>query len=87
MRKSSLDAPSLDELECLICWPKNTVGEREERALTKALLELCRQHGFGRVPQLAAQIEDIWRNPDKVMQYEKDKQDHIKLYQKAAVSI
>lgn len=58
-----MDEPSLQDVECCIFWPKGTKGYLDEQYLIIQLLALCKQHGFGRVPQLAAQIESIWRDP------------------------
>ena len=42
------------ELGCLNTWPLGTVGHDRERRLIDALNALCHHHGYGRVPQLAA---------------------------------
>lgn len=61
--------PTLEELKVLISWPAGTAGERKETELIYALLELGKRYGFGRVQQLAGQIEDIWRQPSYLAQY------------------
>jgi len=78
-----MNAPTIKDLECLICWPPGSRGEEEERLLIGVLLALCEEHGFGRVPQLAAQIEDIWRNPSKVKSFESAKHEHLKMIKEA----
>ena len=57
--------PTIEDLECLIMWPKGTAGYWTERAVLNDLLRLCKEHGFGRVPQLAQQIEEIWRGGEE----------------------
>jgi len=70
--------PTLSDLECLITWPPGSVGELRDTELLRQLLSMCRQHGFGRVPQLAAQIEAIWRDPDIVVEYQAGKERHMR---------
>lgn len=62
--------PSLSDLDYLVGWPPGTKGEAEDRKMIRGLLQLCTRHGFGRVPQVAACIEDIWRNPDRIERYQ-----------------
>ena len=69
--------PTLEDLHALVRWPYSTIGEQNEIEVIKTLLSLCRKFGFGRVPQLAKQIEDIWRNPEKLKSYEKEKEEHL----------
>ncbi len=59
------------------------MGESEERLLVERLLSLCQQHGFGRVPQLAAQIEEIWRDPARREVYERSKVRHQRMMEEA----
>lgn len=61
--------PTFKQLRVLNSWPAGTRGEQEDDRLIAALLALCTEHGFGRVPQLAKQIEDIWRQPAYLAQY------------------
>ncbi len=65
------------DLNCLIMWPVGTVGYREEQRLVRALNELCQEFGYGRVPQLAAQIEDLWRNPERSDHYGAVREDQL----------
>lgn len=78
-----MNTPTRQDLECLIAWPPDTVGEISERVLIDKLLELCHIYGFGRVPQVAEQIEDLWRNPEKRTVYEKSKRTHLNMLEKA----
>lgn len=73
MNRQFPDAPSRTELECLITWPQGTVDAQEEREAIEGLLILCQKHGFGRIPQLANEIEDLWRFPEKRAGYKASK--------------
>jgi len=64
-------------------WPEETVGHHKENAVIKELWLMSKKHGFGRIGQLAQQIEDIWRNSEKAAEYEKMRQDHLKLMEEA----
>lgn len=79
--------PSLDDLRCLIGWPDGTVGYAEERALLSVLLSLCEQYGYGRVPQMAAWIEEIWRDPSKMAEFERRKQEHLAFMAKCRAAL
>ena len=72
------DIPSLEDLECIISWPKGTAGYQNELEALGDLLRLCTMHGFGRLPQMANQIEDIWRNPEKVAEIKKERSQRFK---------
>ena len=72
-----MKSPTLKELECLIRWPDLTVGAQEERTLVHQLLILCRKYGFGRIPQLASSIEQIWRDPEKIKEFQNQKEKHL----------
>lgn len=78
-----MNNPTLHDLNCLITWPPGSVGEAEDTLMLQQLLALCRKHGFGRVPQLAASIEEIWRDPTKVEDYEKSKAAHLRMMAEA----
>jgi len=69
----------MDELSCLNSWPNGMGAHDIEEELISALLHLCRVYGFGRVPQLAQQIEDIWRHPEQVAHYENERAERIQL--------
>lgn len=58
-----------ETLDCLNGWPEGTRGHAQEQKVIAALNELCKAFGYGRIPQLAAQIEDVWRNPERVEAY------------------
>ena len=68
----------MDDVECLNIWPKNTKGYCDEYKLLSTLLLMCDEHGYGRIPQLCEQIEDIWRNPEKKESYAAMRDRHLK---------
>lgn len=53
-----------DQLKLLNGWPENSVGFHREMSLLHTLNRLCQEHGYGCVPQLAAWIEELWRNSE-----------------------
>jgi len=80
MRKHSLiDAPNLEDIACLNSWPEGTIGHEEDKVLLSQLLGLMQKHGFGRIPQLSQQIEDLWRNPDKRKEYAQHRESRLKM--------
>ncbi len=74
-----MKSPTLADLDVLVMWPPGTVGEAEERELVATLLQLCVKHGYGRVPQVASQIRDLWDHPERRTFYEREKHRHLKL--------
>lgn len=72
--------PRLEDIyDALVLFPPGSLGEEHDRRMLRELLGLCEMHGFGRVPQAAAAIEDIWRNPERLEHYKKLKEDHFRL--------
>ena len=76
-RRGNLDPVENAELECLILWPAGTVGAQEERQLIQLLNLLCQRHGYGRVPQLTAAIDEIWRDPSKGGDWAQKRENHL----------
>jgi hypothetical protein len=74
----------LDVLDQLNLWPEGSIGFAEERLLLVQLNDFCKKFGYGRVPQLAAALEDIWRNPDKIEIYRKRREEQIEFMNKVA---
>lgn len=72
------NAPTISDLDCLVIWPPGSEQERAERRLVSALRDLCREFGFGRVPQVATQIEIIWRDHEAQGTYQKIKTEHLR---------
>jgi len=77
MTRRPLDVPTLEELNSLNSWPPNTIGHSNETVLISLLFELCKAHGFGRVPQITAGIEEIWRNPERVAYYQQQRNQRL----------
>jgi hypothetical protein len=75
--RSAYTAVSPDEVECLIVWPKGSAGERNERMLLHTLITFANEHGYGRLSQMATELEDIWSHPKKVEEYTKMKKAHL----------
>ena len=73
-----IDRLNPEDAECLVMWPKGSIGEQDERELMKSLIDLCNRFGYGRVPQVAAAMEEIWRYPDKKEKWQKVKDKHMK---------
>ena len=71
---STLD---LSDLECLIMWPPGTVGEAREKRAIADLRRLFVEFGFGRVAQLAGQMEELWRHPEKQGEFRRRKDEHV----------
>jgi hypothetical protein len=82
-RRKGMKTPTLEDLECLVMWPEGSRGYVQELAALDVLLGLCNRHGFGRLPQLAKQIEDIWQHPEKIEEYKAIQEKHMKLMTKA----
>jgi hypothetical protein len=72
----SYETPTIEQLKSLIRWPEGTVGYQNELDMLIKMRALCEAHGYGRVPQIAAEIEDIWRNPENVEKYLKKQKEH-----------
>lgn len=66
-----MQTPTIEQLYCLNGWPEGTVGWHKDNEIINILLHLMTDHGFGRVPQIAAAIEDIWRNDEAIPKYQK----------------
>ena len=72
----SYETPTIEQLKSLIMWPEGTVGYQNELGMLVKMRALCEEHGYGRVPQIANAIEDIWRNPENVEKYLKEQKAH-----------
>lgn len=74
-----------DLIEAIVSWPKGSNGYVLESQVVILLNKLCKEHGYGRIPQMASIIQDIWNNPDKLEKYKKQIRDHLEqleVYQK-----
>lgn len=65
-------------VDSLVSWPKGTVGAHQEEEVIKALNTMCKEHGYGRIPQLANAIMNIWRDPAQAKKYKKENENHNK---------
>ena len=65
-------------LDSVIMWPEGTRGFHEERQVLRMLNRLCKQMGYGRLPQMTAAIEEVWRGGDPaVAKYARMRQEHL----------
>ncbi len=67
------------DLACLNGWPEGTKGFLEEEWVLETLNALCKSFGYGRVPQLAKHLEEIWRDPAAVARHEELRRRHLKM--------
>jgi hypothetical protein len=74
-----METPTFEEVECLVGWPKGTTGEFNDKIMLMTYMDLCKENGFGRMSQIAQQVDDIWRNPKKVAHYKKAQKKRFKL--------
>jgi hypothetical protein len=62
---------------CLILWPDHTHGYHQEEAALRILIGLADLIGYGRLPQLAAQLEKLWRDPSLAPAFEQQRQSFL----------
>lgn len=74
--------PDADLTTLLNSWPEGTNGFNSDVSLITTLNQLCKQHGYGRVHQLAEAIEDLWRNPEKELEYQARHDERMDLFGK-----
>jgi hypothetical protein len=86
-RSSPIEGVDPADLHCLILWPEGSRGWAKEERLITLLNLLCKEYGYGRVPQLAAAIEDIWRNPERTEHYRRQQADHLEFMEATMKSI
>lgn len=65
------------ELDVLVMWPQGTVGFVEEQRVLQLLNHWCQKHGYGRIPELAREIEELWRDPAKAEDFAEQRADHL----------
>jgi hypothetical protein len=73
----------IEQVECLILWPEGTKGYEWEKNALKTLIDLCSDHGYGRVPQLAKSIKEIWSDNSKIEDFEVLRKEHLDLIEGA----
>lgn len=72
-----------EKLACLNGWLDKTVGYAEEEHLINTLNALCKQYGYGRVPQICQQIRDIWYDESKIEIYQKMRKERVEQLEEA----
>lgn len=60
-----------EHLRSLIHFPEGSVGASEELVLLQAINALCKAHGYGRVAQRVAMVDELWRRPAMRHHYER----------------
>lgn len=73
------------ELNALVMWPDKTVGHRQELLALKKLVDLADEIGYGRLQQLATQLEDLWRHPELIETYNKDRNAYLQQLSQAFI--
>lgn len=73
-------ASDVELIDCLASWPPGTVGRAKDAALIRQLILLCREHGYGRIAQLAKALEEIWRFPEQAAHYRRDTERRLALF-------
>ena len=72
------DSITDEELNALVMWPDKTVGHRHELLVLKKLADIGNEIGYGRLSQLAEQLEDLWRHPEHIETYNKSRNEYIR---------
>ena len=52
--------PTLEDISGIALWPEDSLGREQDMEMLRVLLELCKTHGFGRVPHAAELIRQVW---------------------------
>jgi len=68
MKESGIPDEDLNGL--LNGWPEGTVGHQIDGELITTLNQLGKKHGYGRLHQVTEAIEDLWRHPQKKLEYQ-----------------
>lgn len=71
--------PTEEALSYLNSWPEGTLGHSQDKQLIATLIALCSEFGYGRVGQLANDIEELWRDPSLIEHHKKAHADRMKL--------
>jgi hypothetical protein len=74
-----MKTPSSEDLECLNLWPVGSSGYEIEKLTIQTIAALCEISGFGRVPQIAASIEEIWRRPESIEKFKKEQEERFEM--------
>lgn len=81
-RSSSIEGVPDYELDVLVWWPPGSKGEADYRKIVSTLNQLCKEHGYGAVPQLAKWIGELWREPELLMKFQQQKERPSRIYGK-----
>lgn len=81
--RSITDPVPYEEVACLNGWPDGTAGHQMDEHLIQQMLLLCDQYGYGRIGQLAAAIEEIWRDPTARKKWEAMRTERMALLREA----
>lgn len=69
-----------EQLDVLNAWPEGTNGYLKEFLLIRLINQLCIEHGYGRVPQIAQHIQDIWYHPEqKIAQHSEIRKQRLEM--------
>tara|TARA_R110000824_G_scaffold68263_5_gene176727 strand:+ start:441 stop:701 length:261 start_codon:yes stop_codon:yes gene_type:complete len=79
MARESYDPIEDGELDCLVMWPEGTLGFQREQEVLRLLNKLCKEIGYGRIPQLALQMEALWRDSGKHGEFQDARDTHLDL--------
>lgn len=71
-----------EHLQFLNMWPEDMPLYNVEQCNLRLLNSLCRTYGYGRIPQLAAMLEDLWRHPGDLEDFKKARQNQLDVLQK-----
>jgi hypothetical protein len=74
-----MQVPKNEDLECLNLWPVGSIGYDTEKIIIETISALCQIGGFGRVPQIAASIEEIWRRPESIEKFKKEQEERFEM--------
>jgi hypothetical protein len=66
------------ELLSLVSWPEGSVGFMQELTAVTLLNNLCINIGYGRMGQIMDDLEGLWRDPEKIKQLIKGREQHLK---------
>lgn len=69
----------VSDARCLIMWPEGTRGYDQEEAAIMYLIMIANTIGYGRLPQLAEQIRELWYDPAKRTEFEQARQEYLRI--------
>lgn len=75
----------LADAACLVLWPAGTRGHDQEMGAITYLLMVARTVGYGRMAQLAAQLDELWRDPGRKVEFEQRQREFLKMMEEGRV--